>query len=128
MVVAGILAAWATQFVQQQRSELQFCGKAKMLLQRAYYDSTNKNLTLMVYNYGDVPLKGFTMQLSFNPSKDEIKIVNDNRTIDAQQVSSFVIDNVSATLEEVWIRSLQCEGAQDTNSKYDIQGLGYPTY
>jgi len=128
MVVAGILAAWATQFVQQQRSELQFCAKAKLLIQRSYYDNNTKNLTLLVYNYGDVPLKGFSMQLFFNPAKNDVKTVKDDRIIQPQEVSTIVIEDVANTLEEVSIRSLQCEGAQDSNGRYDIQGLGYPAY
>ena len=66
MIVAGILAGWATQFVTQSRSELQFCSKAQLLIQRAYYDNTTQALTIALFNTGDVPLHGFAVRLTYN--------------------------------------------------------------
>ena len=126
MIVAGILAGWATQFVTQSRSELQFCARAGLLIQRAYYDNNTKELSLALFNTGDVPLEGFS-----------VRLVYQNETIVSQKFESLNISyqdiktvKVSAddTLKQVFVQSLQCRGAQDLIGRYDIQGLGFRPY
>ena len=125
MIVAGILAGWATQFVQTQRSELQFCSKAQILIQRAYFDGSD-TLTLAVYNTGSVPLKGYSVILTYaNQSISTYK--EENTTIDYQEIGNIVV-NTDDTLSEVVVQSLQCRGAQDLVGRYYIQGLGAPAY
>ena len=126
MIVAGILAGWATQFVTTQRSELQFCSKAQILIQRAYFDDTTNDLNLAVYNTGSVPLSGFSVIMTYqNQSVRAEK--QENMTIDYQEIGTITI-KTDDTLSEIVIQSLQCRGAQDLIGRYYIQGLGAPAY
>ncbi len=123
MIVAGILAGWATQFVTQSRSELQFCSRAQLLIQRAYYDNATQTLALAMFNTGDVPLHGFSVRLIYN-----------NETVTAEKfetlnISYQDIKTISVlsddTLKQVLVQSMECKGAQDQVGKYDIQGIGF---
>lgn len=126
MIVAGILAGWATQFVQTQRSELQFCSKAQILIQRAYFDSGSSNLNLAVYNTGSVPLSGFSVIMTYsNQTITTAKF--ENTTINYQEIGTIAVP-IDNTLSEVVVQSLQCRGAQDLVGRYYIQGLGAPAY
>jgi flagellin-like protein len=126
MIVAGILAGWATQFVTQSRSELQFCSKAQLLIQRAYYDNTTGQLTLALFNTGDVPLNGFAVRTTYqNELITSTKFEGLN--ISYQDIKTVTIPS-DDTLKEVAVQSLQCRGAQDLVGRYDIQGLGFKTY
>jgi flagellin-like protein len=128
MIVAGILAGWATTFVTQQREELQFCAKAQLLIQNANYNDTTKNLTIALFNTGDVPLRGFVARLtyanntvaSYRPGLEEL-------VIESQDIKTATVPT-NDNLEKVVIQSLQCRGAQDLIGKYDIRGLGFPAY
>lgn len=123
MIVAGILAGWATQFVTQSRSELQFCGRAQLLIQRAYYDDVTQDLTLNLFNTGDVPLRGFAVRLNYeNGSVESIKFESLN--ISYQDIETVTV-LTDTTLQQVVVQSLQCRGAQDLIGRYDIQGLGF---
>jgi|YelNatPaOPRAMG01_1025707.scaffolds.fasta_scaffold129062_2 flagellin-like protein len=123
MVVAGILAGWATQFVTQSRTELQFCARAQLLIQRAFYDKNSGNLTLSIFNTGDVPLKGFSVRLIYQNESVDVEKFNETE-IDSQDIDSLVV-KTDDTLKQVIVQSLQCRGAQDLMGRYDIQGLGF---
>jgi flagellin-like protein len=126
MIVAGILAGWATQFVTQSRSELQFCARAQLLIQRAYFDETTNQTTIALLNTGDVPLNGFVVRLTYqNESADSIKFENLN--ISYQEIKTVTLDT-GDTLKQVVVQSLECRGAQDLIGRYDIQGLGFRAY
>ncbi len=126
MIVAGILAGWATQFVEQQRSELALCSRSGVLIQRAYYDDTNGNLTLHIYNTGDVDLSGFSARLTYEDPMTNQKTTVPNRlgslNISAQNIKTYTMP-ANDTLYEFVLQSLQCKGAQDIIYKYDIEGL-----
>ncbi len=126
MIVAGILAGWATQFVTQSRSELQFCSKAQLLIQRAYFDNATQTLTLALFNTGDVPLSGFAVRLSYqNESITSTKLEDMNISYqDIKTVALPTDDNV----KQVVVQSLQCRGAQDLIGRYDVQGLGFKAF
>lgn len=126
MIVAGILAGWATQFVEQQRSELSLCSKASILIQTANYDPVNQELNVQIFNTGDVDLIGFSVRIT---EKDEATQQTTttpyrlgNSTINSQEIESYTF-NVTDELYEFVIQSLQCKGAQDMIYKYDIRGL-----
>ena len=126
MIVAGILAGWATQFVTQSRSELQFCARAQLLIQRAYYDNDTKELTLALFNTGDVPLEGFAVRLTYqNETITSTKFEDLN--ISYQDIKTITL-STDDTLKQVVVQSLQCRGAQDMIGRYDIQGLGFRSY
>jgi flagellin-like protein len=127
MIVAGILATWATQFVTQSRSEFQFCTKSRLLIQRAHYDDQTNNLTLSMFNTGDVPLKGFSVILEYeNGSATSEKF--ENLEIDYQTIKTLVMSSVNETLNSLAVQSLQCKGAYDSLDKYGIQGLGFKSF
>ena len=126
MIVAGILAGWATQFVTQSRSELQFCSKAQLLIQRAYYDNATQTLTIALFNTGDTPLNGFAVRTTYqNESIESTKFESLN--ISYQDIKTVALA-AGDTLKEVSVQSLQCRGAQDMVGRYDIQGLGFKAY
>lgn len=126
MIVAGILAGWATQFVTQSRSELQFCARAQLLIQKAYYDNTTKEITIALFNTGDVPLEGFNVLLTYqNESIEATKFESLN--ISYQDIKTVTL-STDDTLNQVVVQSLQCRGAQDLVGRYDIQGLGFRAY
>ncbi len=126
MIVAGILAGWATTFVTTQREELQFCSKAQLLIQRAYYEpetSTNGTLTLHVLNTGSVALKGFSVRTIYKKNASAIHI---NSTIQPQDIKTITVDITDPNnLDQVIIQSVECRGAQDMITRYDIQGIGF---
>lgn len=130
MIVAGILAGWATQFVTQSRSELQFCSRAQLLIQRAYFDNTSQELTLSLFNTGDVPLKGFAVRLVFQEGAQEsiTSTKFENMNISYQDIDTLTLSGVNDTLKQVAVQSLECRGAQDLIGRYDIQGLGFRAF
>ncbi|NIO22431.1 MAG: type IV pilin [Candidatus Aenigmarchaeota archaeon] len=128
MIVAGILAGWATTFVTTQREELQFCAKAQLLIQNANYNDTTKNLTIALFNTGDVPLRGFVARLTYaNNTVASERSGLETLEIASQDIRTVTV-SVDDTLDKVVIQSLQCRGAQDLIGKYDIRGLGYPAF
>lgn len=126
MIVAGIIAGWATQFVTQSRSELQFCSKAQMLIQRAYYDNTSKTLTLALFNTGDVPLDGFSVRITYNNETITSEKFED-LNISYQEIKTAVV-LTDDTLKQIAVQSLQCRGAQDMINRYDVQGIGFKSF
>jgi flagellin-like protein len=128
MIVAGILAGWATTFVTQQREELQFCARAQLLIQNANYNDTTHNLVVAMFNTGDVPLKGFVARMTYanNTVASERTGLEDLEII-SQDIKTVTLPT-DDTLEKVVIQSLQCRGAQDLIGKYDIRGLGFPAF
>ena len=126
MIVAGILAGWATQFVTQSRSELQFCAKAQLLIQRAYFDNATQTLTIALFNTGDVHLNGFAVRITYqNETITSTKFESLNISWQDIKTVSLQTDD---TIKQVVVQSLQCRGAQDLIGRYDIQGLGFRNY
>ncbi|MEE9322936.1 MAG: archaellin/type IV pilin N-terminal domain-containing protein [Candidatus Aenigmarchaeota archaeon] len=123
MIVAGILAGWATQFVTQSRSELQFCSRAQLLIQRAYFNNATKELTLALFNTGDVSLSGYAVRLTYQ-NETIVSTKFETSNISYQDIKTVVLSS-DDTLKEVLIQSLECRGAQDLVGRYDIQGLGF---
>lgn len=125
LIVAGILAGWATQFAQTQRRSVERCIDARVLLQRGTYDSASGNLTLVVYNYGRVPLELFALltyrNMELHPTGTESYPGRLN--VSAGGIAAFIIPDVTNDLEEVMIQSERCPGVQDILRDIDITGL-----
>jgi flagellin-like protein len=133
MIVAGILAGWATQFVTQSRSELQFCSKAQLLIQRAYYEESGTanegNVTLALFNTGDVDLRGLVVRLTYkNQDIESTKFEDMNISYQDIKTVTLFVNETDNELDQLVVQSLQCRGAQDMIGRYDIQGLGFKTY
>ena len=61
LIIAGIIAGFVTQFAETQQRATQYCLDARVLLQRGIWTediggSTTGNLSLTIYNYGEMPL------------------------------------------------------------------------
>lgn len=125
LIVAGILAGWATQFAQTQRRTVETCIDARVLLQRGNYDRNSQNLTLVVYNYGRVPLELFTLltykDMKLHPTGTES--FPERLNVSAGSIAAFIIPEVTPDLSEVMIQSEQCPGVQDILRDIDITGL-----
>lgn len=125
LIVAGILAGWATQFAQTQKRTIEYCADARVLLQRGRYDSASQNLTLVVYNYGRVPLDLIVLlnyeNITLHPTETERYPGTLN--VSAGDIEAFTIPDVTDDLYEVTIQSTSCPGTQDLLREIDISGL-----
>jgi flagellin-like protein len=125
LIVAGILAGWATQFAQTQRQAVEFCADARLLLRSGDYNPDTDTLTLVAYNYGRVPLE-LTILLDYSnitlhPTRAEIYPEDFNITEDS--IEALILTGVSNDLEEVNVQSKKCPGASDRLRAIDINGL-----
>jgi flagellin-like protein len=129
LIVGGILFGWVSQFARTQRSTVQRCANARVILQSGVYDSASKNLTLVIYNYGDVDLS-FVPILQYTGTENVAVKTNDVIYSESGSVVTYTIQNVDPNLEEVTIQSVDCQppcykcpGAQDVLLSNDIRGL-----
>lgn len=122
MIVAGILAGWATRFATEQRSILEKCVRANLVIKRAAY--AGGNLSIMLYNAGTVPLKNFQVQVTYNsagPLMPSTWTIYD--TVDANSFETFSHNVTNISMDFVEMRSVECQGAYDLIRSYDIIGL-----
>jgi len=122
MVVAGILAAWATQFVKVRQSEFIKCSDAAILIQSSYYDTANNTLYANIFNNGKIDVSGLYYIITLE--NGSVISASSNATIHAGSVLSFNLSTPS-NIRELSVRSKQCQGTQDSIGKYYIQGIGY---
>lgn len=129
MIVAGILAGWATRFATEQRGMLEKCVRANLIIKRATYadvaDETGGNVSFMLYNPGTVPLSGFQAQITYDATGPAMPTTWPiPGTVDANAFSTFT-HNVTnyTTIDFLEIRSVECQGAYDMVRSYDIVGL-----
>jgi len=124
MIVAGILAGWATRFASEQRASLEKCVRANLIIKRATYDSVAGNVTLMLYNPGTVPLRGFQVVVTYD---DQGPPMPNTWTIPGSVVSNsyetFTHNLTDVHVDYIEIRSIECQGAYDMIRGYDIIGL-----
>jgi flagellin-like protein len=125
MIIAGILAGWATRFATEQRSMLEKCVRANIVIKRATYDSTTQEITLMLYNAGTVPLTDFTGLVSYKNETGEFPTTSNIRmTIAANTFETAKMDANWTDVDYVELRSFECQGAYDMIRSYDIRGSG----
>ncbi|MFH0957024.1 MAG: archaellin/type IV pilin N-terminal domain-containing protein [Candidatus Aenigmatarchaeota archaeon] len=121
MIVAGILAGWATRFATEQRSMLEKCVRANVVIKKAVYDDVNKNISLMLYNAGTVPLKGFQVQVTYDDNGPPMPTTwGIDSTLGANSFETFTHDLPNTSVDFVEIRSIECQGAYDLIRGYDI--------
>ena len=122
MIVAGILAGWATRFASEQRSLLEKCVRANILIKKGTY--ANGYLTLMLYNPGTVPLKGFQVQVTYDDQGPALPSTwNINGSVSANSFQSFTNNLTNTSVDYVEVRSVECQGAYDMLRSYDIPGI-----
>ena len=122
LIVSGILATWVQQLAQSQRSNLEYCLEASVLIQGARYDSGAQRLFLYVDNRGKVDLN-FTTLLTYSDGA-----VEKNSTLVGVASGDLGIiqqDNVANNLQEATIIAEECQGAQDFIQRRGIKGLGF---
>ena len=127
LVIAGILAGWATQIATQQRVAAEFCQKAGLLIKTASYDTATSTLSVIVENMGS-PLG--SVDLNFTVSY--VFANGSGATVGAGQLFLApknqivpVSFTISPDIEEVSIRGVQCPAVRDTLSRDRIKNLGF---
>ena len=121
MIVAGILAGWATRFATEQRATLEKCVRANLVIKKAIYDTATGNVSLMLYNAGTVPLKDFQAQVTYDENGPVIPDTWTIRTtLGANAFETFTHNVSGQNVEFIEIRSIECQGAYDLLRGYDI--------
>ncbi len=121
MIVAGILAGWATRFATEQRSMLEKCVRANVVINKAVYDTADQNISIMLYNSGTVPLKDFQVQVTFDENGPAMPATWDiTSTLNANSFETFVHNLSNTNIDYIEIRSVECQGAYDLLRGYDI--------
>ncbi len=123
LVVSGIFYSWISQFTYSHREEFQMCSKARITLQNAYYTEGTGNITVTIYNSGDVPLNGFTVITTLKG--DEKPEVNRNfleKEIQAKEIGAFTLA-YNQDSESILFQSVECKNVQEIVKIYDIGGL-----
>ena len=120
LIVAGILAGWATRFAETQRETITLCANARILMSRGTYDPGTETLKIVLYNYGSADLK-LTGILTY-PDLD-IRTMKDAFEITAGDTQVFTIENVTSELREIEVRVDECPGTTDGLSALEIDGL-----
>jgi len=126
LVIGGILAAWVSQFTISQRTQVQRCTDARVILQRGSYNADAGNLTLVLNNYGNVDLTFVPIILQGG----ETSKLSDKIYVAAGSIVTYNLTEIEPTLEQVTVQSTDCEppcykclGAQDLLLNTDIRGL-----
>ncbi len=121
MIVAGILAGWATRFATEQRTMLEKCVRANIVIKKAIYDDVNGNVNLMLYNAGTVPLKDFQVQVTYDDNGPPMPSTwNIETTLGANSFETFAHNLTNTSVDFIEIRSVECQGAYDLIRGYDI--------
>jgi flagellin-like protein len=125
LIVAGILAGWATRFAETQREQISYCVDARILLSRGTYDPSTDTLRLVLYNYGkvDLTLSALLTYSDIILHPEELALMPKAFNISAGDTKVFTILNVTDDLEKIEIRSDDCPGTQDILRNLDITGL-----
>ena len=120
LVVAGILAGWATQFARQQQRGIEYCLDAQVFIYSGNYN--NGILNLVVYNQGEVDLT-FKTLLSYK--NGSIVMYNVTKGVSAGTIETLALSdpNNFSNLSEVTIQAEKCPGAQDFLEARNINGL-----
>ena len=119
MIVAGILAGWATRFATEQRSMLEKCVRSNIVIKKVVY--ADPNLNMMLYNAGTVPLKGFSVIVTYDedgPSMPSAWRINS--TLNANSFETFIHNLTNTSVDYIEVRSEECQGAYDLIRGYDI--------
>ena len=127
LIVAGILAGWATQFAQTQRQAVEFCVDARIMIQRGTYNPATETLSIVTYNFGRVPLNLVAIltyaNITLHPTAIEKHPEILNTT--AGSIEAFTLTGVTDDLDSITLQSEQCPGASASLPRRDIQGMGY---
>lgn len=122
MIVAGILAGWATRFATDQRNMLEQCVRASMLIQSAVYETATSNVTIMLYNPGTVSLTDFQVQVAYDDNGPPVPSTwNIQSTLAANSFQTYIHNLTDTNIEFIDVRSVECPGAYDLIRVDDIR-------
>jgi flagellin-like protein len=122
LVVTGIIASWATQFAQQQRSAMEFCTDARVILLSGVYtdDGGTGNITLNIHNYGTVDLDFIVFGTFTNGAINKVG----EAQIAAGDIGQFYYYDVDiTTVDQFTVQADKCPGAQDLIKANDIKTI-----
>jgi outer membrane murein-binding lipoprotein Lpp len=102
---------------------IQFCSKAQLFIQNAYYNTTTNELTIATFNTGERPLTGISVRITYQ-NETIRNFTNEDIQISYQEIKRITIQT-DENIKQVAIQSLQCRGAQDLINRYDISGLSF---
>jgi flagellin-like protein len=121
LIVSGIVINWGISFAETKRTEIQFCSKTQIIMERTYYSQGNINV--IVRNIGRVPLAGFNVLLFYSNGTVE----SSGNRYDGYGVGENEIITLRMSswpdLEKVMVQSKQCKEAQDLVLAHEISGL-----
>lgn len=123
LVVSGIFYSWLFQFAYSHREEFRICSRAKISLQSAYYNPDTGNISVAIFNSGDVPLEGFIILIS--PKGAEGPTVKRDflkKMILAKDIGVFPVV-YEEDLKSMRIQSVECAGVQEIIDINDVEGL-----
>jgi len=123
LIVAGILAGWATQFATIQTEVLEKCTNARLVILDARLSGST--LTLVLNNQGSVDLD-FVVLLTYPSSTHDPPIEqysDDSYNVTAGEIRTFALSSVEDDLEMVTISSKVCPGITTRIQKAYIKGL-----
>jgi flagellin-like protein len=121
MIVAGILAGWATRFASEQRATLEKCVRSNLVIRTAVYNSATSNMTLMLYNAGTVPLRDFQVTVTYDEGGPLIPSTwGIDSTLGQNTFQTYVHNLTNTNIEYIEIRSVECPGAYDLIRGYDV--------
>lgn len=129
MVIAGILAGWATRFTQTQQREMQYCIDARTFILGGSYtaiNDTHGTLKLDVNNNGKVPLEFIVLLTYQDDTRHPDTLIERYKTtfnVSDGDVKVFTMTPIWNDIQEVTIQSQRCLGAQDLLQKEHIVGL-----
>jgi len=109
LIVAGILAAWATQFAQSQRRQFEICANARLMILRASYDEQNETLSVIVHNYGSASLDLVALLEYTNTTLHPNIIEQYPQTcnVSANSIGSLTLRNVTKDLAKITVNARQ---------------------
>lgn len=145
LIISGMLASFVTQLTRTQQIATQICMDARVLLDRGVWfqssgDPMEGNLTLVVNNYGKVPLNFQTILTYSDETLHGVQLTrpymeNGSKRffpISSETYTTITLQNVTKDLVEVTLQSTRCNppcyecpAAQDFLRYIDIKGIGY---
>ena len=119
LVVAGVLASWASNFAQTQRQQFQQCINARFIIRGGTYNTTTHTLMLVVYNWGQIPL---TLDALIDYTNGTSEIYPDPIMVEANKIKNAVL-TLPENIDGVTLTSRECPGVQDFLQRVNIRGL-----
>ncbi len=126
LIIAGILAGWATRFAETQSETLTVCLNSKVLLSRGTYNPSTETLNIFVVNMGKTDLV-LTATLTYRNETRHlggIVLMKEAFELSVEEgVGMFTIDDVTDDLQKIEIKSDICPGTTDRLLDFEIAGL-----